>query len=103
MSSGAPQRGRPVLTAEECRSVALSRVRVTPGVLDAVHTRAAQLGLPMAEFIRGAVLDRRTRPAVPQVNRETWAAGGPRRLLEDLRAAVSDLRRALLGRAEPPA
>jgi hypothetical protein len=115
--------GRPALPAGERRSVALPRVRVTPSELEAVRTRAAQLGLPVAELIRGAVLDRHARPAVPQVNREAWgrlgplaanlnqwvkaihegrASGAPRRLLEELRAAVSDLRRALLGRAEPP-
>ena len=117
--------GRPARAAGERRSAVLPRVRVTPAELEEVRVRAGELGVPVAELIRGALLERGARAAaVPQLNREAWgrlgplaanlnqylkaihegrAAGAPRRLLEDLRAAVSDLRRSLLGRGEPPA
>jgi hypothetical protein len=84
-------------------------------------------GTPSRSSGAHAALQRRSGAALrrsSQLNREAWgrlgplaanlnqwikaihegrAAGAPLRLVEQLRAAVSDLRQALLGRTEPPA
>ena len=116
--------GRPKIDPAAVRRSTIG-VRVSAAEYDALRTRAEQMGLTPAQFLRHAALTRRLpSPPVPAVNRDEYAklgrlAGnlnqlvrranlGQHVILTDplvklLRAELNDLRQALLGlRGEHP-
>ena len=116
--------GRPKIDPAAVRRSTIG-VRVSAAEYAALRTRAAEMGLTPAQFLRHTALTRRLpRPPVPAVNRDEYAklgrlAGNLNRLVHRanqgqhviltdplvklLLAELNDLRRALLGvRGERP-
>lgn len=67
------RRCRPKLPAESLRTRTIG-VRVNAVELAAVQTKAAQVGLPPAQWLRAAALSQAVlRPLVPEINRQAYA------------------------------
>jgi len=99
------------LDAETKRDHCVS-VRLNPGELDQLDLQREKVSMQRGEYLRAAALHK-LPPTIPELNREAWAdlgralgnlstiatamRGGDYRALEEIQAAVKDLRSSLIG------